>query len=326
MTENRIDVHQHVLPPFWAEGLRHFNSPHRPPIWSPGAAVDYMDSRGIAIGILSLTAPGLGAWPADERRDVARRVNEYTAGLSSTWPARFGNFATLPLPDMDGALEEAAYALDTLGADGIVLLSSYEDRYLGDPFFEPLWQELDRRAAIVFVHPTRTALPDLTGIPAAVVDFPFATTRTATDMVLKGVFDRHSRVQVILSHAGGFLPYAAHRFATCAKTLPGAPLIEPEASALFEGFRRFYYDTALSSNAPTIACLKGFADPSRIVFGSDFPYAPGHTAETYTETLDANASLSAAEHAAIASGNARVLLADGRHDFSHLGRENGGQP
>jgi 6-methylsalicylate decarboxylase len=221
MAKQRIDVHQHVLPPFWVEGLKARKSVHRPPAWTPEAAIAYMDSRQIAKGILSLTAPGLANWAADERRDMARQVNAYTASLATQWPGRFGNFATLPLPDLEGALLEIAHALDTLGADGVVLLSNYEGRYLGDTCFDPVWAELDRREATVLIHPTRLAMPELEGIPGPFVDFPFDTTRTAVDMVMKGVFQRHGKVRVILSHAGGFLPYAAQRFASCAATMPG---------------------------------------------------------------------------------------------------------
>ncbi|HZV04969.1 MAG TPA: amidohydrolase family protein [Gemmataceae bacterium] len=301
----RIDVHQHLVPPFWVEGLQRNKSIHRPPSWSPETAIAFMDSRRIATGILSLTAPGVASWATDERRKATREVNEYTAGLVEKWPGRFGNFATLPLPDLEGALLELSYALDTLAADGVILFSNYGDRYLGDPYFEPLWAELDRREAIVFIHPTRTSLPDIEGIPAPIVDFPFATTRTAVDMVLKGVLDRHRKMRVILSHAGGFLPYVAHRASTCATS------VSPDSydtDTLLETFRRFYFDTALSSSAFAIPSLKAFADPSRILFGSDFPYAPGGSAEKYTSMLDASPLLSEAEHAAIDHGNAARLF------------------
>ena len=301
---NRIDVHQHVLPPFWVEGLKARKSVHRPPPWSPEAAIAFMDSRRIAIGYLSLTAPSLEAWTADERRAVAREVNEYTCDVVGRWPGRFGNFATLPLPDLEGALLEVSHALDVLHADGVVLMSNYGDRFLGDPSFEPVWAELDRRAAVVLVHPTRTTLPPLDGIPAPFIDFPFATTRTACEMVLRGVLDRHRRVRVILSHAGGFLPFGVHRFVTCVGTMPG----RPAADALMNGFRRFYLDTAISSGPSVIPSLKAFADPSRIVFGSDFPYAPGGQDEPFTALLDGNAQLSPAEHAAIDQTNAGRLL------------------
>ncbi len=301
---NRIDVHQHVLPPFWVEGLKQRQSIHRPPAWSPEAAVAFMDSRRIATGYLSLTAPSLEAWPEDERRRMAREINEYTADLGRKWPGRFGNFATLPLPDMEGALLEVAHALDVLNVDGFVLLSNYGDRFLGNPSFEPLWAELDRRGAVVLIHPTRTTLPALEGIPAPVIDFPFATTRTACEMVLRGVLDRHRRLRVILSHAGGFLPFGVHRFVTCAGAMPGTPGVD----ALMDAFGRFYLDTAISSGPAAIPSLKAFADPSRIVFGSDFPYAPGGPDEPFTALLDTNVLFSPAEHAAIDHANAGMLL------------------
>jgi predicted TIM-barrel fold metal-dependent hydrolase len=305
MSANRIDVHQHVLPPFWIAGLKERGSVHRPPAWTPDAAIAYMDSREIATAILSLTAPALSEWLPGERAAMARRVNEYTAGLVTERPIRFGNFATLPLPNLDEALEELSYALDTLHADGVVVLSNYDDRYLGDASYEPLWAELDRRAAVVFIHPTRSTLRELAGIPAPFVDFPFDTTRSAVDMVLKGVLDRYSRVRVILSHAGGFLPYAAQRIAACANVMPNAQSVD----AILTTFCRFYYYTALSSSAFAIPSLKAFADPARILFGSDFPYGPGGALETFTELLDTNPHLSPAEGSAINRANAARLFA-----------------
>jgi predicted TIM-barrel fold metal-dependent hydrolase len=304
LAAGRIDVHQHVVPPFWVDGLARRKSVHRPPAWTPEGAIAFMDSREIGRGILSLTAPGISDWLEDEHRALARRVNEYTAAVASARPERFGSFATLPLPDIDAALDEVAYALDTLGADGVVLLSNYRDRYLGDPVFEPLWSELDRREAVVFIHPTRSTLRELSGIPAPFVDFPFDTTRTAVDMVLKGVLDRHARMRIILSHAGGFLPYAADRFAACASLMPQAASVE----ALLATFRRFYFDTALSSSPFALPSLKAFADPGRIVFGSDYPYAPGGPAESFTAMLDASPLLSDADRAAIDRGNATELF------------------
>ncbi len=311
---DRIDVHQHVLPPFWVEGLKQRNSVHRPPAWSPEAAIAFMDSRRIATGILSLTAPGISGWAENERRAMAREVNEYTASLNAKWPGRFGNFATLPLPDREGALVEIAHALDALGADGVVLFSNYGDLYLGDPFFEPLWTQLNNREATVFVHPTRLAIPELKGIPGPFVDFPFDTTRTAVDMVLKGVLRRHGKIRVILSHGGGFLPYAAQRFVSCAALqTPNSP----DEITLLAEFRRFYLDTALSSSPFALPSLRAFADPSRIVFGSDFPYGPGGAAEPFTAMLDASPLLSASEHVAIDRGNALALFS-GRRSSAHV--------
>lgn len=300
----KIDVHQHVLPPFWTEHLRQAAGRYRLPEWSPDAALGAMDAQGIAKGYLSLTDPGVLPWPEERRAEVARTVNEYTADLVSRWPGRFGNMATLPLPDVDAAIAEASHALDVIRADGVVLFTNYGDAYLGDPLFEPLWQELDRRAAVVLIHPNRTTLPDIPGMPPSVVDFPFATTRTAVHMVTNGVLDRHPKLRVILSHAGGFLPYAAYRFAIGGATLPGAP----DADTLLATYRRFYLDTALSTSPTVIPSLKAFADAGHIVFGSDFPYAAGLSAE-FTRALDTSSLLSRDELDAITHTNARALFA-----------------
>jgi len=153
---HRIDVHQHVVPPFYASALpTHGGDPSGTviPQWAPESAIDFMDSQEIATAILSLTSPGIVGWNKSERPQIARRVNDYTADLVAKRPDRFGHFATLPLPDVDGALLELEYALGTLRADGVILLGNYAEKYLGDPIFEPLWVELDRRQAVVFLHP-----------------------------------------------------------------------------------------------------------------------------------------------------------------------------
>jgi predicted TIM-barrel fold metal-dependent hydrolase len=206
-TNHRIDVHQHVLPPFWAKTLpAHGGDPSGPrsgdpshtvlPQWSPETAIDLMDSQEIATGMLSLTAPGIVGWDGGERREMARRVDEYTADLVAKRPDRFGNFATLPLPDVDGALSELEYALDMLRADGVILLGNYAEQYLGDAMFESLWAELDRRQAVVFVHPG-LPLPPLGGIAGPLVDYPFATTRTAVQLVLNGIVDRYPGARIV---------------------------------------------------------------------------------------------------------------------------------
>ena len=313
---NKIDVHQHVVPPYWAEQLQHRQSRHRPPGWTPEAAIDWMDANGIATGILSLTAPGFEGWSDDELRPASRRVNDYTADLVAKWPDRFGNFAILPLPDLDAALEEAVYALDTLHADGVVVFSNYGDRFLGDPFLEPLWAELDRRGAVVYVHPTRLTQPELKGIPAPFVDFPFATTRAAVEMVFNGVMDRYLRMRVILSHGGGFLPYAAYRFSSFGVSGPPgsapSPTFDVDRANMVDKFRRFYIDTALSSSPTSLPSLMAFADPSRLLFGSDYPYGPGTISENFGAMLNESPLLSAADHAAIDRGNAEALFPNRR--------------
>lgn len=314
---DKIDVHQHVIPPSWVEHLLQRNSRHRPPEWNPEQAIDWMDAHGIAASMLSLTAPGFEGWGDDELSLATRQTNEYTAGLVAKWPDRFGNFAILPLPSIDRSLNEVSFALDDLHADGVMVFSNYGERYLGDPFFEPLWAELDRRGAVVFVHPTRMVQPELKGIPGPFVDFPFATTRTAVEMVMNGVLDRFQKMRVILSHGGGFLPYAAYRFASFAVNgppgKPASPTFDIDMPHMLEKFRCFYLDTALASSPSALPSVKAFANPSRILFGSDYPYAPGGVAESFTAMLDESPLLSQVEREAIDRRNAEVLFPRLRH-------------
>lgn len=303
----RIDVHQHVVPPFWADALAANGgdpSGWYSPKWSPQSAIEFMDSQQIATGMLSLTAPGVVGWKPYERRDMTRRVNDYTADLVARNPGRFGNFATLPLPDVDGALDEIAHAFDALKADGIALLSNFGGAYLGDQVFDPIWAELDRWSAVVFIHPGKPPIPTLTGLPGPVVDYPFDTTRAAVHMVLNGVMDRHRRVNVILSHAGGFIPYASQRFAELA---PHVRSDVPTTEELLAAFRRFHFDTTLSS--PTaLPSLQAFAGAERVLYGSDYPYAPVTVSASFTQKLDAYQGFSEAEHASVNRGNALRLF------------------
>jgi len=314
-TAHRIDVHQHVVPPFWAKALPdHGGDPSGPrsgdpshsvlPPWSPERAIDFMDSQEIATGILSLTAPGVVGWDNSDRWEMARRVNEYTSELVAKRPDRFGHFATLPLPDINGALRELEYALDTLRADGVILLTNYAGRYLGEAAFEPVWAELDRRQAVVYAHPGQPPLLTASGLAGPLVDYPFDTTRTAVQLVLNGMVDRYPRVRIILSHAGGFVPYASHRFAELAH------VFRPDAADpadILKGFQRFYFDTALSSGPAALPSLKAFAREDRILFGTDYPFAPAEIVASFTSKLDAYNKLTADEHSAINHGNAGVL-------------------
>jgi predicted TIM-barrel fold metal-dependent hydrolase len=307
---HRIDVHQHVVPALYAEALAsHGGDPSgsATPSWSPESAIAFMDSQQITTGILSVTTPSVVGWAPADRRQMARRINEYTAELVTQRPDRFGNFATLPLPDIDGALAEADYALDTLHADGVVLMASYAGKYLGDPAFEPLWAELDHRHAVVLEHPGDTpgqpAIPPAAGVAPPMADFPFETTRTAVQLVLNGVLDRHPGVRIILSHAGGFLPYASLRFAELARVFDPAAV---SSDAILASLRRFYFDTALSSG-PALPTLMAFASPGHVLFGTDFPYDHGVSA-AFTAALDSADSLTADDQTAISHGNAQALF------------------
>jgi predicted TIM-barrel fold metal-dependent hydrolase len=307
----RIDVHQHLMPPFYARAMEaNGGDPSDSPMpeWSPELAIDYMDSHEIGTGILSLSSPSVVGWSGKERCEMARRVNEYTADLVANRPDRFGNFATVPLPDVEGALAEIAYAFDTLQADGVLLLANYLGKYLGDRLFDPIWAELSRRKAVVLIHPGVTpgqpAFPPADGIPSPLLDFLLHTARSAVQLVFNGVIDGYPSARIILSHAGGFMPYAALRVAG------GVPHFRPELAdpaKTLARLKHFYFDTALSSGS-AIPALKDFAAKDHIVFGSDFPYAPPDVAAYFIAALDANEHLDPAERTAINSGNALALF------------------
>ncbi len=285
-TYNRIDVHQHIVPPFWAEALPlHGGDPSgwKSPEWSPASAIRFMDDLQIGCGILSLTAPGLSGWQGAARSEMARRINDYAAEIVHGNPQRFGNFVTLPLPDIDAALRELDYALNDLHADGVVLMNNYDGIYLGDARFEPLWQALGSRACVVFIHPFKPPMTPLDGMPAPLTDFPADTTRTALHMTINGVMRRYTRMKMILSHAGGFLPYACERYA---ELLPGLNA-ELSAEVIRDDLRRFYFDTALSCGSISLTALLAFARPGHVLYGSDYPYAPASVGASFTAQLDA---------------------------------------
>src|SRR5262245_34397021 len=217
---HRIDVHHHVFPPGYVDAVTrhgiHDSGGIAYPKWSVEDDLAFMDRCGIATAITSVSAPGVTVSDREASKALARNVNEYQARLVADHPTRFGAFASLPLNHMDDALDELAYALDTLRMDGVVLLSSVGDLYLGDPRLEPVFAELNRRRAVLFVHPNVPATSrglDL-AVPHAAVEFVFDTTRAVANLVYTGTLDRNPDVRIILSHAGGAIPYLAGRLAT----------------------------------------------------------------------------------------------------------------
>jgi predicted TIM-barrel fold metal-dependent hydrolase len=304
----RIDVHQHIVPPLWAEALaaRGLDSGGWViPSWSPRSAIAMMDQQGIATGVMSVTSPGVHLDGDVAARDLARAVNEYGAEVVKDHPDRFGHFASIPLPDVDGAVAETVYALDTLGTDGVVLMSNAHGKYLGDADFEPLWAALDRRAATVFVHPAQPPMTLLPGTPAPLADYVFDTTRTALNLVLGGVMSRYPNVRVILSHGGGFLPYAAYRFSGLTSTVVDR---NRNAEDILRDLKRFYFDTALSASPSALPALLAFAEPGHVLYGSDWPFAPQDAGTYYNNFLEAYPDYTPGQAEAIDRGNAEALF------------------
>ncbi len=306
MTNNRIDVHTHMIPPFWADALAaKLGKPMwGTPEWSLESAISVMDRLGTQWAMNSLAAPSVAGWEGEERIDMARKVNDFGVGLRKQRPDRLGYFATLPMPDVQATLVEIGRAFDELGADGVLLLSNYNGTYLGDDSFAPVWDELERREAVVFIHPGNPELKPLPGLPQPILDFPMDTTRSALHLVTSGVLQRCPSVKVILSHAGGFLPYAATRFAVL---LHAYALKDKSEEELAAQFRKFYFDTALS--APDgMPSLMAFADPQRIVFGADNPYISLDVQATFTSELDKYKGFTSGQLEAINRGNAEILF------------------
>lgn len=245
---------------------------------------------GVSKAVLSVTAPGpVIKKDYEAAARLARQCNEAAASIKNTYPESYGFFASVPsLFDTKRAIEEIRYALDDLCADGVTLFTRYGEgnNYLGHESFEPIWAELSRRKTVVFVHPTH---PQDTGLinsllPQPMFDYPHETGRAAMDLVTSGRLRQHPGCKVILSHAGGTLPYLIHRAATMLPCMPhGCGRTREE---LLDEAREFYFDTTLSSGGPTLKALTEFAKPGHVLFGSDFPNAPRDAIITFTALFD----------------------------------------
>jgi 6-methylsalicylate decarboxylase len=275
-----VDMHHHFYPPkYVAEIASKFTETDSQRAlrtnWNPKFSLDQMDQCGVATAIGSLTSPGVWLGNNQQGRAWARQCNEYGAQLIKDYPGRFGMWAAIPLPDIDGSLREMEYALDTLKLDGIGLLTSYEDgKLLGDPKYAPVMDELNRRKAIVFVHPTVTCCSDpIPPLNESIIEFPTDTTRTITSLIYKGTFARCPNIKFIFSHGGGTLPMLLTRISGFAKKMTP----EQRAAIIPNGFegelQRQYYDVAsVATNPPAMAAVLKLFSVSHLLFGSDLPY------------------------------------------------------
>jgi predicted TIM-barrel fold metal-dependent hydrolase len=279
------------------------------PGWTPEGAVALMDSCGIGTALLSISSPGvlLTGDPADAVV-LAREVNDAGAEVVAGTPGRFGLLASLPLPAVAAALEEARRALDELGALGVVLMTNYTGRYLADPAFEPLWAELSRRSAVAVLHPTSPACWEATspGRPRPMLEFLFDTTRAVVDLVLAGIPARHPGIRWVVPHAGAVLPMVADRvervWAGVAEASGAAPV---EVVAALRGL---YYDTAGGPLPRALPALLSLVTPAQLLYGSDYPFTPAGAVTGFTEALRTTDLLDEPSRAAVFSGNARRLF------------------
>jgi len=261
----RIDLHCHVFPPAYRELVVTELRP--PPPYTDLLA--HMDAWEVDAAVLSSGGPLHGPRPLPE---LARVINDGYAELVRERPARFGALASVPLPDVDAALAELEHALDTLGLDGVLLLSNYEGVYLGDPRLDPFFDELERRRAYCFVHPDFPPAWPLPDHPGRWYEFPFETTRALVNVALNGTLDRCPSVRLQWAHLGGTVPFVAHRIHNQSWAMPH------ERTRMRHGmdhyFARQWYDTGLSAYHGNLIATLGIAPIERIVFGTDWPYIP----------------------------------------------------
>ena len=304
----RIDTHHHIIPPDYREMLRRAGIDEAGgralPGWSADAALQTMAGLGVATAILSVSTPGTTFLPAaPDASALARDLNDYTADLVGSQSDRFGFFATVPMPHIDESVAEAVRALDDLNADGVVLLANNEGTYLGQEGQDALWAALDARSAVVFIHPADLPGPTVPGIARFAADFLLDTTRAVYLLVRNGIRRRYPNIRFILSHAGGFVPYASHRMAVAILAETGA-----SPADTLDDFSSFYFDTALSSSAAALPTLLAFAKPGHITFGSDWPFAPSAAGKLFAAGLETYAGLDNATRDAIDRTNALALF------------------
>jgi 6-methylsalicylate decarboxylase len=306
---HRIDTHHHILPTGYMaeEGERIVGvSPRlaqQVRDWTPARSVEAMDAAGIATAISSISAPGVWFGDAAKARRLARICNDYAARMAQDHKGRFGVFAALPLPDVEGSLAEIAYAYDTLRVDGIGLLTNFDNKWPGDPAVAPVFDELNRRKAVVYFHPTAAECCAnlLPGIHPPVVEFAFDTTRAIVSLLFNGTFARCPDIRFIFSHGGGTLPMLAGRIAAVARSMPQAALYP---SGIAPEFKKLYFDTVSVFDPIGFNALKALAEPSHLLLGSDYPYWP---AGVNVDALGKQA-LSAGELRAIERDNALTLF------------------
>lgn len=263
----RIDCHAHVHP---ADYRRALGDLPLPPTTLSGLEAD-MERYEIDAAVISVGPPAAYVGPHQDPAALARAANDGIAEIVGDQPRRFAGLATLPLPDVDAALLELARCYDELTLDGVMLLTNVAGTYLGDPELEPLFQELNKRRAYVFVHPGFPPHQLPLGHPVWLYEFPFETVRATTNLIYSGTLERHREIRLQLAHLGGAAPFLSHRLASLADREPEQAQLAP--AGVLSYLSGLYYDTGLSNNGAALASTREVAPLEHIVFGTDWPYA-----------------------------------------------------
>lgn len=288
-----IDVHAHFVTDRYvaaarAAGHKFPDGMAEWPSWDVGTHLALMDRAGIRTSVLSISSPGTHFGDDDAARELAREVNEFAAGIVRDHPGRFGAFASLPLPDVEGSLAELAYALDVLGADGVAVETNAHGTYLGHPALEPVWAELDRRGAVTFVHPTSPPRWEAVslGRPRPMLEFIFDSTRTVADLALSGVLARYPRIQWVFTHGGGALPLLADRIELFRTVFGGDPAGD-DGGPVPEQLRRLWFDMAGTPFPRQVPALTAAFGDEHLLYGSDWCWTPFGGALAQVASIDA---------------------------------------
>ncbi len=302
----RIDVHHHFSSPGFIAEIAGRKTGQVPLMrLTAEKSLEDMDKGGVATAIVSISEPSVFFGNYDAARALARETNEFGAHMVAEYPGRFGLFGTVPLPDVEGSLKEIAYALDTLKADGICMMTDYEGKFLGDPAFTPVMEELNRRKTVVYTHPfrnncCRNLVPD---VFEPTIELGTDTTRTIASLIFSGTAARFPDIKWIFSHGGGTAPYLVQRFTFLANMRKDLQARLPEGPIHY--LQKFYYDTANASTIYPLASLMKLVPSSQVVFGTDFPFL---TASATAAELRETGLFSANDLMAIDRGNAARLL------------------
>ena len=285
-----VDVHTHIILPEYKELLRRHGAELEEtfplPDWDAEKHISFMDNAGIGCAVLTMPAPQPYYGDVAETAACIRRINEVSAEIKAKYPGRFKFCASLPLPDVDAAIREAVYALDTLGADGIKLATNSRGQYLGDKELDPLMEVLDERHAVVIIHPHRPTpySEKIIGTtPLAMYEYPAETTRAIANMLARNVLVRYPNVKVVVPHCGSFLPLAIPRMKSILPAMLGNGYMRPID---WEGnLSRLYYDLAGNPTAEVIRALLAITSPEHILYGSDYPYLPDNALRNNLDRL-----------------------------------------
>jgi predicted TIM-barrel fold metal-dependent hydrolase len=309
MTHGRIDTHHHIYPPKYIadahDQIARATHVHFPRIkaWTPEQSLEAMDRDGIATSIVSIS-PSLWFGDIAATRKIAREWNEYAADLERRHPGRFAVFAVLPLPDVEASLREIEHALDTLGAVGFGLVTNFGDKWPGDQAFAPVFDELNRRKAVVYFHPTDSPAFDgiLPDVPSPMIEFPFDSTRAIVSLLFGGTFTRCADIRWIFSHGGGALPMLAARITGITKNRKDLTARVP--NGVMAELKKLYYDIAGVIDPIPFNAIRSLVGPSQLLFGTDYPFWSPNVAVKVLDDL----GVTGVEREAIERGNALGLM------------------